>query len=106
MLDALGGHAHTVRLSGDTVAKQTVRHREVRAGDYAIVQRVLDEGEWFKQSDTHAVGFLVADDGLWRAVVKATRDRSETYLVSFHRARYRDLRAARRRWLRIEQEEE
>ena len=50
------------------------------------------------------IGFLGEDGQLWRAVLKATKDRSETYLVTLHKAQPYDLRAAHRRWPRIDRE--
>ena len=44
------------------------------------------------------------DGQLWRAVLKATRDRSEIYLVTFHRAQPDDLARARNRLQRIDRE--
>lgn len=95
---ALGARSKMVRLSGETAAKQRSRHADLHPADYARVQRILDEGEWFTQSGTHALGFLEEDGRWWRAAVKATADGTETYLKTLHRARPRDLRAARRRW--------
>ena len=100
LLAAVGGRSRVVRLSEETAAKQ--RKHRLDPEDYARVQRLLDEGEWVQQSGTHAAGFIEIDGRLWRAVVKATADGSETYLVSLHRARSNDLRAARRRFKRIE----
>lgn len=100
--DALGAQSRIVRLSGDTAAKQAARHDEVTVEDYAMVQYTLDHGQWFKQFDRHAAGFASTENGLWRAVIKATEDRLETYLVSLHRVRSRDLRSARRRWQEIQ----
>ena len=47
------------------------------------------------------MGFVEADGQLWRAVVKATADGSETYVETLHKARSRDRAAARRRWAKI-----
>ena len=115
VLGALGGRSHTVRLSGDTAAKQSglrfapggrpiPGHPDVRPEDYALVQRILDDGEVFKAGPYHAAGFIESDGRLWRAVVKATEDGAETYLRTLHKARRRDLTAARRRLQRIDRE--
>ena len=85
--EAVGARSHTLRLSSETAAKQHARHRDIEVEDYARLQRILDEGEWFKQSTTHALGFVEEDGRLWRAVLKVTGDRSKTYLTSFHRVR-------------------
>ena len=52
------------------------------------------------------IGFLGEDGQLWRAVLKATKDRSETYLVTLHKAQAHNLDAARRRWSPIDREAE
>ena len=92
---ALGSTARTVRLSQETAAKQLFRHSDLSALDYARVQHAFDEGEVFHVGST-LVGYLQEDDRLWAAVVKVTR-LGELYLVSFSRAKPRDLRAAGRR---------
>ena len=115
VLGALGGRSHTVRLSGDTAAKQSglrfapggrpiPGHPDVRPEDYALVQRILDDGEVFKAGPYHAAGFIESDGRLWRAVVKATEDGAETYLQTLHKAQPYDLAAARRRLQRIDRE--
>ena len=83
--EAVGARSHTLRLSRETAAKQRARHRDIEVEDYARLQRILDEGEWFKQSATNALGYVEEDGRLWRAVLKIAKDRSKTYLTSFHR---------------------
>ena len=101
-LGAVGAKSRTVRLSRHTAVKQRRRHDDVRPEDYARVQEILDEGELFVgHTDRAIVGFLEADGCLWRAVLKVTKDRSETYLVSLHKAQQHNLDAARRRWRKI-----
>ncbi len=104
VLNAIGGKSKTVRLSGETAAKQTVNHHDLESKDYARVQRIFDEGELFAEHGTRAIGFLEEDGRLWRAVVKATKDGSEAYLSSLHKARRRDLNTARRRMKKIKSE--
>ncbi len=95
---AIGGRSHTVRLSGETAAKQTIRHPELAPGDYARIQRIFDEGEVFATYGNQAAGFLEQDGRLWRAVVKATEDGGETFLVTLRRAHDHNHRNARRRF--------
>ena len=82
-------------------AKQAARHKNMAAGDYALVQRILDEGETFRDSARSMIGFIEIDGQLWRAAIKATGDGSRLYLQTLHRAQPRDLAAARRRLKRI-----
>ena len=103
ILEALGGRSPTVRLSGDTAAKQTVHHTDLKPDDYGRVQRILDEGEVFLEDNARfADAFLEQDGQIWKAVVKRTGDGAETYLTTLHRARLRDLRSAHRRFKLIE----
>ena len=62
----------------------------------------IDEGELFRAGPRHAMGFLYMDGRPWRAVVKATRDGSETYIETFHKAQPDDLTRARRRLEKID----
>ena len=89
-------------MSGATAAKQAERHPNIEAADYALVQRIVDEGEIFQASPRLVVGFLEVDGRLWRAVIKATGDGTETYLQTLHLARDRDRAAAARRHSKIE----
>ena len=104
VLNAIGGKSKTVRLSGETAAKQTVNHHDLSPQDYARVQRLLDGGELFVKDDRRAYAFLEEDGRLWRAVVKVTEDGSETFLVTYHRAQHYDLPAARRTMKVLERE--
>ena len=99
---AIGGQSSTVRLSGETAAKQTARHPDLAPADYARLQRILDEGELFMASERMTLGFIEEDGYLWRAAVKATADGSETYLATLHKAQPHNLDAARRRLTRLE----
>ena len=93
---AIGAKSRTVRLSAPTAAKQARRHPELRSEDYAHAQRILDEGELFDLGRRRAAGFLEVDGRLWRAILKATDDRTETYLVSLHMAQPHNRIAAER----------
>ena len=103
ILEALGGRSPTGRLSGDTAAKQTVHHTDLKPDDYGRVQRILDEGEVFLEDNGRFADIFLERDGqIWKAVVKRTGDGAETYLTTLHRARLRDLRSAHRRFKLIE----
>ena len=93
---AIGGRSGTARLSAATAAKQARRHSDLRPENYALVQRILDEGQVFlARRANHAVGFLEVDGKLWRVVVKATADGLETYVLSLHHVEPHSLAAAR-----------
>ena len=92
-LDSCG----VVRLSGDTATKQTQRHPEITPATYALVQQIIDEGEWLSDRSLHVVGFLGMDGELYSAVVKSTAAHDKTYLQSLHKTNQRRLLRARRR---------
>ncbi len=93
---AIGSNSRIVRLSSATARKQARHPPDLTPGDYALVQRALDEGELFRIDDRNVTGFLEVDGVLWRAIVKRTHDGSEAYMTTLHKARPNDLRAARR----------
>jgi len=87
---ALQTTARTVQISGQTAAKQRARSN-LDPEDYALVQRILDEGALFLEADgLNMQGFIEADGRLWKAVVKTTRKRDELFLTTLHRAQDRD----------------
>jgi len=92
--EALQTRARTVQISGQTAGKQRERH-DLRFEDYALVQRILDEGDLFLEANgLNLQGFIEADGRLWKAVVKTTRDRDELFLTTLHRAKTRDRQRA------------
>ena len=113
VLAAIAARSRTVRLSDrggkidehGTATKQREHHPDIAPADYARVQRILDEGELFRAGPRHAMGFLEMDGRPWRAVIKATRDGSETFLATLHKAQPHNLDAARRRLRRIDRGE-
>lgn len=106
-MQAIGAQSHTVRLSPAGAVHQRDRHPDIAATDYARLQRILDEGEVYRSRHhpRSVEAFIEMDGRPWRAVVKATRDGSETYLQTLHMAQPRDVAAARRRLERIDREE-
>ena len=99
---ATGAQSRTVRLSPDTADKQHEHHRkDVAAGDYALVQRILDEGEFFHSTPMHIIGYAEFHGQPWAAVFKTTADKQGLYLQSLHLAHERNLRAARREAERV-----
>ena len=100
---ALGAKSGVVRLSGESAAKQTARHPDLEPGDYAAVQRLVDEGEFYATRDRHVVGFVSEGGQLWRAVFKSTGDGLRNYLVSFHPGNRRNLQRVRVRSEKINQ---
>lgn len=105
VLAAIGGKSRTVRLSPYTAGKQKHRHKDLAPEDYARVQRILDEGELFKESDQIAIGFIKEGGHLWKSVVRASKD-GKTHLATLHKAKGNQLQSARRELKRIDQEGE
>ncbi len=99
--EALGVRSRTVRMSRETLEKQVANHPEVTTDDYQGVEFIIDTGGVWEQSTTHKWAIGEYNDRLWRAVIKRTRDLQEAILVSFHRVRKKDVRAAEKRYRRI-----
>ena len=99
--EAIGARSRIVRLSSETVAKQAARHPDIAPGDYANIQHILDGGELFRDGDRRIAGFAEVEGRLWRTVVKVTRNSSEIYAVSLHRANEHNLRSAQHRLERL-----
>lgn len=108
ILNAIKGRSRTLRLSRDTADKQAGRlphnpgHKDIVAKDYAMAQRILNDGEVFQQSERVAVGFLHDNEGeVWRAAIKTSDDGRETYLLSLSRGTVRNYRGASTRLRRL-----
>ena len=105
LMAATGAQSRTVRLSPDTADKQHEHHRkDVAAGDYALVQRILDGGELFhsRYMPRHFVGHITHGGRTWRAVFKISKDGQYSFLVSLFPAQERNLKAERRKARPIE----
>ena len=63
-----------------------MKHQDVRTADCEVVQRVIDQGEWFIDSTRHAAGFLEIDGKHWKLVIKSADNGAATYLQSFRRS--------------------
>lgn len=82
---AIAARGKIVRFSDDTARKQAGRHPDLTPEDYGRVQRMLDTGPTVRRGDRTIIA-VIEEDGRWfEAVVKATRDRTELYLTSYHR---------------------
>ena len=98
LLAQLGGYSRFVHLSRQTAVKQRARHPDVTLGDYGRLQQVINQGAAILEKDRTLVFTAELDEGKWwRAVVKRTDDRHQTFLVTFHRIKPNQITAAYRR---------
>lgn len=90
-----------VRLSAETALKQ-LKHsdpglkRPLTNDDYRLLPEIIEHGEMCLVADHEMELFLEVKGDLYAVVLKQTED-DRVYLKTFHRAKDRDLRAARRR---------
>lgn len=70
-----------VALSRETVEAHR-HHPEVSAADYALAQRILDEGELYEQGPGRIVALWRAGDKLYRAALKRTGDKEKNYWLT------------------------
>ena len=88
------GSTRVVRLSHGTAQKQVDRRagQDFDASHYALVQRIIDEGEWFPDGKYHVAGYLEIDPDKWlKAVLKRDEKGRRLYLVTLHRDKKRRL---------------
>jgi hypothetical protein len=57
-------------------------HPEVSAADYALAQRILDEGELYEQGPGRIVALWRVGDKLYRAALKRTGDKEKNYWLT------------------------
>ena len=90
----LGGSTRAARWSQGTALKQ-VDHRKGQdfdASHYALVQRIIDEGEWYPDGAYHVLGNLEIGPKKWlRVVLKRDEEGRRLYLVTLHRDKKRRL---------------
>lgn len=98
ILARLDGRSKSVRLSQQTAAKQAERHPDVAPEAYDRLQYLFDRGTVVLEQPRTLVFMAELGEGKWwRAVVKCTADRRQTFLVTFHRIKPRQIAAGCRR---------
>lgn len=85
IMRATDAQARVVRLSPDSARHIREHHPDIRPGSYALVQCILDTGEFYHSTPMHVVGYLELGGRIWTAVFKTTESRGELYLQSLHR---------------------
>ncbi len=97
LLKALGGKSPAVLLSEDTMRKQLGLlaekdgHPDMFVKDYAALDGIITHPELVFTGKDGRICVVREHDLILMAVIKATRDSKETYLVSFRRTTERDL---------------
>lgn len=79
--EALQSDSWQVLLSQATAASHVEKHPEIGVADYRRVQAMLDNGEIYRHGDERLV-YLLAEDKLYRAALKRTRDGSKNYFLT------------------------
>ncbi len=84
---AIGSLTNTVLMSGETAAKQRLKHDDLTAYHYEqLANNINDADVVVLKSDGHKLVFFFIDEKLYEAIVKVTKDKKELYIVSFYRA--------------------
>lgn len=91
--DALKTPAATALLSAETMAKQPANHGDLVPEDYLLIPLALDDPTVIAGQLERRVVMFRAGIKIVRIVLKATEDRSEVYVTSFH---FTDPRKAQR----------
>ncbi len=90
---ALESKSQVVRLSVDTLDKQSRSHAELSVEHYRILPELLHGGITIQQDKIRHLSFYQKVDEQWhKAVVKMAASGDKLYLVSFHKARPREVR--------------
>ncbi len=80
----LNVQSQIVRLSVDTLDKQSRMHAELTAKHYRLLPKLINQGITITQGNNKLV-LLQQVNGKWqKAVLKATADKLKLYLVSYH----------------------
>jgi hypothetical protein len=72
----------TVLFSPESINKQKEKHPELTFADYSLLPEMFAKGEVITQGDLKLI-FFMKQGKLYKAVVKATADGAENYLVTF-----------------------
>jgi hypothetical protein len=86
--ESVGATARLVQVSSATADKQLREHPEILAEDYVRLVEMIAAASVIPQGDRH-LGFVEKTEGdalPWIAIIKATADLSELFLVSFYQA--------------------
>jgi hypothetical protein len=79
--EALGAEMRTVWFSPDSLARHLDDHPDIGFADYRKIQKIMDEGEVYKQVAGRII-YLKLDGKLYRAAVKTTVDKRENFFLT------------------------
>lgn len=91
MQSALGSGSQVVRLSVDTLDKQSRSHAELTADHYRLLPALIEGGTAVRQGDRRLAMFQKVNGRWHKAVVKTDADGRKIYLVSYHLAKFREV---------------
>ncbi|MDH5184890.1 MAG: phage head morphogenesis protein, partial [Gammaproteobacteria bacterium] len=89
---ALQSKSQVVRLSVDTLDKQSRSHAELTADHYRLLPELIHRGAVIRQDEQRLAMFIQLDDRWHKAVIKADRDGGKLYRVSYHKAKRKEVR--------------
>lgn len=79
--EAIDAQQPVVMLSRITVDEHR-KHPEIGAQDYTLAQRIVDEGELYKQEPGRLIALCKIDGKLYRAALKRTGDKEKNYWLT------------------------
>ena len=82
----LGAQQKAVLLSDETLAKQKQHHPELALDEYRLIPEIVRKGKVIREKDARLY-FFQRQGHLYMAVIKATENKAENYLVTFFRVR-------------------
>lgn len=83
----LGTISSVVLFSGETAAKQKMKHPDLTSDVYQMIsERISHPDVLIRKDNGHKLVFFFIGDKWYEAIVKVTRDKSEVYLVSVYRS--------------------
>jgi len=78
---AISAESPVVLLSQESLAAHVKAHPEIGLADYLQVQRILDEGEVYRQGEERLV-YLAIGKATYRAALKRTKDGAKNYFLT------------------------
>ena len=92
----LGARQKAVLLSDETLAKQKKHHPELTFDEYQRIPEIIQKGKVIKEKDERLY-FFQRESRFYMAVVKATENKAENYLITFFRVKPEHMQRKQRR---------